>query len=101
MTISERTETFAGKTVRDYEGGEVAATPGTVDRLALEYDDERSMGSLVEEYLSEVDKRELEALVIGMWTEPHDTGPADALDVLVQHASELPKFKALFVGDMT
>lgn len=101
MTISERTEKFFGRTVRDYQGGDVAADAGIVHRLTLDYDDERSMVELLEEFLSKADKPRLEALIIGMWSEPHDTGPNDALEALVKHAAELPALKALFVGDMT
>ena len=101
MTISERTQTFFGKTVRDYEGGEPAGGPGVVHRLALDYDDTRSLLELLDEYLSKVDLGQLEALVIGAWNEPHDNGPDEALGRLAERATELPNFKALFVGDMT
>lgn len=101
MTISERTETFFGKAVQDYEGGVPAGGPGVVHRLALDYDDKRSMVALLDEYLAHVDRSRLEALVIGMWGEPHDAGPDAVLERLAQRAAELPSFKALFVGDMT
>lgn len=101
MTISERTETFFGKSVQDYQGGDVAGGAGIVHRLCLDYDDGRSMGALLEEYLSRVDKTSLDALILGPWSEPHDTGPDDAFEVLIKQASELANLKALFVGDMT
>lgn len=101
MTISDRTETFFGKSVQDYQGGEVAGGPGIVHRLCLDYDDGRSMGALLEEYLSKIDKSALDALILGPWSEPHDTGPDDAFEVLIENASELKNLKALFVGDMT
>lgn len=101
MTISERTETFFGRTVQDYEGGDPAGGAGVVHRLALDYDDGRSLLALLDEYLAKVDLSQLEALVIGPWNEPHENSPDEALIRLAQLAPQLPKFKALFVGDMT
>ncbi len=102
MTISEQTEAFFGKRVLDYVSGKaVTNDPQTVYRLSLDYDADRSMADLLEEFLGQVDTQALEALVIGAWAEPHDTSPDDALDLLVRRAAELPRLKALFVGDMT
>jgi hypothetical protein len=101
MTISEHTETFFGRTVQDYSGGEPAGGPGVVHRLALDYDDSRSLLALLDEYLSKVDPGRVEALVFGPWNEPHDNGPDEALDRLAERAPQLSNFKALFVGDMT
>ncbi len=101
MTISEHTQTFFGKTVQDYEGGEPTGGAGVVHRLTLGYDDSRSLLELLDEYLSKVDLGQLEALVIGPWGEPQDDGPDEALDRLAALAPQLPNFKALFVGDMT
>ncbi|XVJ70973.1 MAG: hypothetical protein HEQ39_16140 [Rhizobacter sp.] len=102
MTISDRTETFFGKTVVDYESGKpVQSSPNMVYRLSLDYDAEQSMPELLEEFLGAVDKSSLEALVIGAWGEPHDAGPNEVLTLLIKNAAELPQLKALFVGDMT
>ena len=101
MTISEHTQTFFGRTVQDYEGGDPAGGPGVVHRLTLGYDDEGSLLALLDEYLSKVDLGQLEALVIGPWGQPQDEGPDEALDRLAALAPQLPNFKALFVGDMT
>ncbi|ANH68038.1 STM4015 family protein [Mitsuaria sp. 7] len=101
MTISERTETFFGKTVQDYEGGAVTGGPGVVHRLVLDYDDDRSLVALLDEYLAQVDPGQLEALILGRWNEPHDDGPDPVLDRLAELAPQLPRLKALFVGDMT
>ena len=101
MTISERTQTFFGKQVQDYQGGDVALDPGIVHRLCLDYDDERTMTKLLEEYLSKIDPGALEALVMGLWSDPYDQSPDEAFKTLIDRASELKNLKALFVGDMT
>lgn len=102
MTISERTETFFGKTVEDYEPGQAVSTdPGIVYRLSLDYDADRSMADLLEEFLDKADQKTLQALIIGMWGESNDTGPGDVLALLESRAPDLPALRALFVGDMT
>lgn len=101
MTISERTETFFGKTVQDYDGGDPAGGADVVHRLVLDYDDERPLLDLLDEYLSKVDLSRLEALILGPWNEPHDESPDTALERLTSLAARMPDFKALFVGDMT
>ncbi len=101
MTIWESTETFFGKRIQDYQGGDVASSPGIVHRLSLDYDDARSMGELLEEYLSKIDPSTLQALIFGAWSEPYADGPGEAFEVLIKHASRLTDLKALFVGDMT
>jgi hypothetical protein len=103
VTISEQTETFFGRTVVQYESGEpVALRPAdTVYRLSLEHDDDASMADLLEEFLGEVDAAQVEALVIGPWDEPFENGPAGVIETLVRRAADLPRLKALFIGDMT
>jgi hypothetical protein len=102
MTISERTETFFGKTVQEYDAGQAVSTdPGIVYRLSLDYDADRSMADLLEEFLDKADKKTLQALIIGMWGESNDTGPGDVLAMLESRAPELPALRALFIGDMT
>jgi hypothetical protein len=102
MTISERTETFFGKTVKDFEPGTTpSSSPGTVYRLSLEYDAEMSMEALVSDFLESSDKAALEALIIGSWGDSASESPAAVLALLAEQAPQLPNFKALFVGDMT
>lgn len=101
MAIWENSDTFFGKAVQDYQGGDVACAPGVVHRLALDYDDDRSIVALLEEYLSKADRSAVEALVIGVWSEPYEQGPQEALDLLAAWAPELPNLRAVFVGDMT
>ncbi len=102
MTISDHAQRFAGRQVRDYERGQpVDAAPDIVYRLSLEYDAGMTMAELLDEFLGQVDKGRLEALVIGAWEEPQETGPNAALDALADRAAELPNLTALFVGDIT
>jgi len=102
MTISDHTQRFDGKEVRTFVRGEpVDPSADVVYRLSLEYDDDLTMVQLLDEFLGQVDKSALQALVIGAWEEPQETGPDAALDALADRAAELPNLKALFVGDIT
>lgn len=101
MTISDHSETFFGKTIVAYDGGQVSGDPGVVHRLALDYDAGRSIVELLDEFLGKADKAALQALVIGAWSEPHEAGVQDLLDRLAALAPQLPSLKALFIGDIT
>lgn len=102
MTISDLAPRFDGKTVRDFEPGQpIYTSTNTVYRLRLDYDAETTMVELLDEFLAQVDKQQLDALVIGAWEEPHDGGPQTVLDALADRAADLPALKALFIGDIT
>ncbi len=102
MTISESTETFFNKTVTAYDPAlPVDLSGDKVYRLALEYDDERKMPDLFDQFLQSADKSKLDALVIGMWGEPYEESADDIIAALVARAPELPALRALFIGDMT
>ena len=102
MTISESTTIFDNKKVVQYDP-DVAfdPSPDVVYRLALDYDDEREMSDLIAGFLERVDKTALEALIIGMWGEPYEAGADEVIAALASQAPQLPKLRALFVGDMT
>ncbi|KQV59464.1 MULTISPECIES: STM4015 family protein [unclassified Duganella] len=102
MTISESTETFFNKTVTAFDPAlPVDLSGDKVYRLALDYDDERKMSGLMDQFLQSADKSRLDALVIGMWGEPYEEGADDIIAALVARAPELPALRALFIGDMT
>jgi hypothetical protein len=101
VTISDPTETFFNKPLRVYESGTRPDTGTYVYRLALEYDDSRKMPELIDEFLAQVDTARLDALVIGMWSEPYEASANDVIAKLVERAADLPALRALFIGDMT
>ncbi|MDM5177532.1 STM4015 family protein [Massilia sp. DJPM01] len=102
MSISESTVTFFNRTVTEYDGEEpVELSDHIVYRLSLDYDDERTMTELIEEFLGRVDKSQLDALIIGKWSDDCDESSESIVNLLVAHAAELPAMRALFIGDMT
>lgn len=101
MTISQETETFFNKPVAAFVPGQPLDISKTVYRLALDYDDTKQMGDLIDEFFAQVDKSQLDAIVIGSWGEPQSDGVDAILAKLIAHANELPNLRALFIGDMT
>jgi hypothetical protein len=102
VTISESTETFFNKTITAYDPAlPVDLSSSNVYRLTLDYDDQRKMSDLLDEFLRNADKARLDALVVGMWGEPYEESANDVIAALVAHAPELPALRALFIGDMT
>ncbi|NVE01781.1 STM4015 family protein [Massilia sp. BJB1822] len=102
MTISDSTTSFHNKQVLQYDPESAFnPSPDVVYRLSLDYDDERKMADLISSFLEQADKATLEALIIGMWGEPYEASADDVIAALVSHAPQLPKLRALFIGDMT
>ena len=102
MTISESTTLFHQKKVVQYDP-DIALQSGQdiVYRLSLEYDDERKMPDLIAGFLEKTDKNALEALIIGMWGDPYESGADEVMAALIAQAPQLPNLRALFIGDMT
>ena len=59
------------------------------------------MVELIDEFLAQIDPSQLDALIIGAWGEPHDVDSDVIIEKLIAHAAQLPKLRALFIGDMT
>jgi hypothetical protein len=105
MTVNQTLERFFGKPVVGFRMGDTIADRQSVRthayRLAQEYESEESQRELLDAFLAQVDTTAIEALVIGAWSEAHDTSPQDYLDALIERRADLPALRALFVGDMT
>lgn len=102
MTISDSTITFHNKKVVEYDPDlPFDASRDIVYRLSLEYDDTRKMDELIAGFLEKADKNALEALIIGMWGDPYESGADEVMAALIAQAPQLPALRAIFMGDMT
>ena len=105
MTVNETLERFFDKPVVEFRMGDTVADRNAVRthafRLAQDYDSAESQRDLLDAFLAQVDTTALDALIIGAWSEAHDTSPQDYLDALIERRAELPALRALFVGDMS
>lgn len=102
MVFSDHAETFAGKTVVDYELDTPLPDPAEfVPRLRVEYDSDISAVDILQRLLVDPAAEQLTGLVIGMWDgEMMDTGPDDLVEMLCASSEQLPNLRALFIGDI-
>lgn len=100
MTVNDHSNHFLGLPVLEFRSGGRITRPNAVYRLMQEYDADQSQREFLDEFLGQVSRDSLEALIIGSWGEASSGTPPDGfLEALVEY--RLPHLKALFVGDMT
>ncbi len=100
MTVNEYAEHYRGQPVSEFRMGAKPAGGDVVYRLTQDYDSSESQTELLDSLLSQVDLSSLRSLIIGAWSEAHDTSPQRFLDRLIERRDELGALRALFVGDM-
>src|SRR5262249_6962679 len=105
MTISDNISTLHGFDVVDFESDQPPADPTrTAVRLRVEYDGEfEEFADLWAKFMSSPGVEETQALVIGNWANPDESGTSSeqAVALIVSDAERLPKLRALFFGDIT
>jgi hypothetical protein len=101
MTVNDYAERFYGLPVAEFRTGEkIKRKDDVVYRLMQEYEASESQRELLDEFLGQVPRDSIEALIIGAWGDAGTgTPPNGYLEALVEY--RLPRLKALFVGDMT
>lgn len=103
MTFSENLTEFAGKPVVDFVAGERFVDPAnTVPRLRVNYDSGVDADELFRELIGSGIGDQLTALIFGQWSpEMYEETSAKLVETLVAAAEQLPKLRALFIGEMT
>lgn len=105
MTIGETVASYHGKPVIEFRMGDQVKDRSTVRthafRLAQDYESEESQSELLDAFLAQIDPRDLETLIIGAWSEAHESGPDEILEQLIHRRADLPNLRHLFVGDIT
>jgi len=104
MTISYHISTFYQRTIKEYESGKLLESPQTTAyKIGISWDDTeagKSIIDLAKELLADPQARNLSALIIGNWGDCYENSPQDLIDLLVDHAQDLPQLKAIFFGDI-
>lgn len=107
MGIYEHATEFAGKPVIEWESGTLHVDPAfNAYRISLSYKESGSGATWEKKFdtfLAEPGAREVEALVVGVWSDLTDS-PADSratVAALAAAADRLPSLRALFLGDIT
>lgn len=98
---------FADRTVQELQHNQSLADPkNTAYALRCDYDDDVSLDQSLQQLVNRPEATGIEALVLGLWAENDGvcTGEASTAEVvnsLVAIHHQLPKLRALFVGDIT
>lgn len=102
MTIGDNINTFAGRSVEEYDPKQGIQDPSCAQRLSWDYDNEDlSLDDILASFFDDPKSGSVEALIFGTWEESYDDSPQSVVDSLITNAQKLPKLSALFVGEMT
>jgi hypothetical protein len=100
MAIYEHITEFFGKPVRDYDS-EKPTDPNICYRIRVDWDEETGWSDKFAAFLDDVNSREMDSLIIGMWSEEmFDVNSEEVVAALVAARERLPKLRAVFLGDV-
>jgi hypothetical protein len=99
MAFSEHRFSFAGRKVRDYDGGPISDLDQFGLRVRVDYDDSQSWTEKFQRMLSQDKAPQIASLLVGMWdSEMFDRGPDAVVEALVTARDHLPQLQAIFLG---
>lgn len=104
MSISTHVDTFAGKTVLDWDSNVGILDPDRfIYRISVEYGDEEEWTDVFAEFLDDPGASATTALVVGAWDFENQTREEveRIIEALVAAREQLPNLTALFLGDIT
>ncbi|TSA87439.1 hypothetical protein FNU79_02845 [Deinococcus detaillensis] len=104
MTIGEHLSKFGGLQVTPWEPGQpLGDTATTIHRISVEYDEETSWTDKFRAFLTLPNVENSQGLVVGMWSAEagEDAAPDEMVEALVAAHAQLPRLRALFIGDIT
>lgn len=101
MAFSEHRFSFAGKKIRDYEGGALLNLDHTGLRIRTDFEEPQAWFDKFNQLLAQPNVDELTTFVVGQWGDEHDRGPEAILEALVASRDKLPNLTAFFIGDIT
>ncbi|KIF71323.1 cytoplasmic protein [Streptomyces sp. AcH 505] len=106
MSISNHLQELYGLPAFDFPGGGVTEPlpePGTVAwRVSVDsYEAEEPWEAAFARFTETVDTTEVQALVIGSWSDAYESGPDEVIAAVVAARGQLPELRALFLGDIT
>ncbi|MDJ0851951.1 MAG: STM4015 family protein [Myxococcota bacterium] len=105
MPFEERATEFMGREIVDFGADQGIGNPGAAQRIALDWEASEAgqqIGDLVDRFAADPAAREVEALVIGVWSFEYGSGSVteDLVRRLVAASDRLPALRGLFLGDI-
>jgi hypothetical protein len=104
MAISSHVEHFADRPVIDFDPAQGISNPrGFAYALRLEYGTQDTFADILEVLLQDPKAAQLEALVIGVWSQDlygQEGSSHIVVEALLANRERLPQLQALFVGDI-
>ncbi|WP_327233412.1 STM4015 family protein [Streptomyces sp. NBC_01317] len=110
MAISHHMQELYGLPVLDFPAGDTSGEPAgglpaaasVAWRISVDsYDADEAWEEAFGRFAKAVDLGEVRALVVGSWSDPYDSDPEDVVNALVAISRQLPRLRALFLGDIT
>jgi len=105
MTIATHDDTFAGKTIANWEPEKPVPPPRQLAiRLAIDWDQYEkgeTVPARIEQLAALPAAREIEALVIGPWDYESSTDASEIVATLAGASGTFQRLTAIFLGDIT
>lgn len=107
MTIGDHLQELHGLPAFDFPGADAKAD-GLPDAASVawrvgvdSYESEEEWEEAFARFTAAVDPTQVRALIVGSWSDAHDSGPGEVFSALLAARERLPRLRALFVGDIT
>lgn len=103
MTINQHVDTFAGKTVKDWDVDTGIVDPEmTIYRLAESYGSKKLWSDIFADFIHDPEINRVTGIVVGQWAEEmFNEGPVNVIEAIVSARERLPHLTAIFLGDLT
>lgn len=100
MGFYNNTVQFNGKRVVNFDPEKGIQDTNVAYRFFTDYDTEREVPPLVEQFLADPKAKEIDTLVIGLLNIEGDESPSAIIELLINHKATLQQLTGVFFGDV-
>lgn len=101
MGFYDYTVQFNGKRVVNFDPELGIEDTNVAYRFFTDYDTEREVPPLVEQFLADPKAKEVDTLIIGLINIEGDEPPSTIINLLIEHKDNLQQLTGIFFGDVT
>lgn len=101
MGFYDTTVQFNGKRVVNFDPELGIQDTNAAYRFFTDYDTERDVPTLVEQFLADPKAKEIDTLVIGLINVEGDESPSAIINLLIKHQVTMQQLTGIFFGDVT